>query len=230
MIRIMMYFLVSLIYFTHQSYIFADKGNKIMNNEKQEIEIPFTEDLMKEHGLLNRILLLYEEIIKRIDTNTDFSLNTLKSIVNIFESFIGNYHEKLEEEYVFPLFEKHKKELRLIKTLKNQHTKGREITKQLQKTISPQTSLDNKTKKTIKTLLQKYIRMYRPHEVREDTILFPQVRSLINEEEFKELSEKFEEIEHQLFGDKGFESIIKKIEDIEKELGVYQLEQFTPNI
>ena len=70
--------------------------------------------------------------------------------------------------------------------------------------------------------------MYRPHEAREDTVLFPQVRSLISEQEFKDLSEKFEDLEHELFGPEGFENMIKKVEDIEKNLGIYNLDQFTP--
>ena len=36
-----------------------------MKQEEKEEEIPPTEDLMREHGVLNRILLIYEEIIKR---------------------------------------------------------------------------------------------------------------------------------------------------------------------
>ncbi len=200
-----------------------------MTNKKEEYEIPLTEDLMREHGILNRVLLIYEEIIKRIDANTDFSVTTLKNAVTIIKSFIEDYHEKLEEDYVFPLFEKHKKEIRLIKTLKNQHNKGREITAQLQKIIAKE-PLEPKNKKLIKNLLYKFIRMYRPHEAREDTVLFPQVRSLISQEEFKELGERFEDLEHKLFGENGFETMVQKVADIEKELGIYQLEQFTPQL
>jgi hemerythrin-like domain-containing protein len=197
-----------------------------MHTKKEEFEIPFTEDLMREHGILNRILLIYEEIIKRITNSTEFPLELFEQAVAIIKSFIEDYHEKMEEEYIFPIFEKHKKEVRLVKTLKNQHTKGREITAQVQKLI--QGPLDQKNKSVLKNLLQKFIRMYRPHEAREDTELFPLVRSLITEQEFKMLSEKFEDSEHELFGKTGFQTILKKVEDIEKELGIFNLEQFTP--
>lgn len=221
-------FLLSLIEY-HDA--FAEKKEAPMSKDKkEEFEIPLTEDLMREHGLLNRILLIYEEIIKRIDTNTDFPRATLQNAVGIIKSFIEDYHEKLEEEYVFPIFEKHKKEIRLIKTLKNQHTKGREITAKVQKIVATNKVLDQKSKKQIKSLLQKFIRMYRPHEAREDTVLFPQVRSLISEKQFKELGEKFEQLEHKLFGENGFEAMVTKVATIEKELGIYRLEQFTPNV
>lgn len=207
--------------------MFADDKDLSMNKKKEEFEIPLTEDLMREHGVLNRVLLIYEEIIKRIENNIDFQIDTLINTANIIKSFIEDYHEKLEETYLFPIFEKQKKEVRLIKTLRNQHNKGREITAQLQK-LSSKNKLDKSTKKSIKNALQKFIRMYRPHEAREDTILFPQVRSLISETEFKELGEKFEDLEHKLFGEKGFETMVKKVERIEKELEIYNLEQFTP--
>lgn len=199
-----------------------------MNPTKEELEIPLTEDLMREHGILNRILLMYEEIIKRIKNKRDFPPTAIAEAVHIIKSFIEDYHEKLEEEYLFPLFEKHKKEISLIRTLKNQHIKGRQITTQLQKIIASNEILDQKNKNLIKNLLQKFIRMYRPHEAREDTVLFPQVRSLLSEEEFKRLSKKFEELEHHLFGENGFEKIVQRVKDIERSLGIYNLEQFTP--
>ncbi len=62
--------------------------------------------------------------------------------------------------------------------------------------------------------------MYRPHEAREDTEIFPEVRSFLTEKEFEELSEKIEEFEDQLFGKDGFEHMITKIKSIEKSLGI----------
>ena len=127
-------------------------------NKKEEFKIPLTEDLMREHGLLNRVLLIYEELIKRVD-DTDFPVATLNGAVSIIKNFIEDYHERLEEDYLFPLFEKNKKELRLVKTLKNQHIKGRELTAKLKGILIANKSLTTKDKKTIKTLLQKFIIM-----------------------------------------------------------------------
>lgn len=208
---------------------FNKKDSTRMSTEKKEFEIPPTEDLMREHGVLNRILLIYEEIIERINHNT-FPQEELAQAVAIIKEFIQNYHEKLEENYLFPLFEKAKKEIRLVKTLRNQHNKGREITSRLLDITQLKNKHDSKIKREIKSLLKKFVRMYRPHEAREDTVLFPKVRSLISENQFKELGEKFEALEHELFGEKGFENIVKKVEAIEKNLGIYRLEQFTPDL
>jgi hemerythrin-like domain-containing protein len=196
--------------------------------ENKEVEIPLTEDLMREHGILNRVLLIYEEIIQRINTNSAFKVISLRDAVDIIQSFIENYHEKLEENYLFPLFEKHKMEIHLIRTLRNQHIKGRKITSKLKEIVATDKALDKKDKNRIKNLLHKFIIMYRPHEAREDTVLFPKVRSLLSKKEFDELGEKFEDLEHRLFGENGFNSYVERVSTIEKELGIYQLENFTP--
>ena len=70
--------------------------------------------------------------------------------------------------------------------------------------------------------------MYRPHEAREDTVLFPAIRSLMTAKEFDELGDQFEEKEHKLFGEHGFEDIVAQVAEIEKKLGIYDLAQFTP--
>lgn len=197
---------------------------------EKENEIPLTEDLMREHGLLNRVLLIYEEIIKRINTDTAFSVKTLEQAVDIIKRFVEDYHEKMEEDYLFPLFEQYKKEVRLVRTLKTQHTRGREITSKIQSIITGKSELDTYQKRTVKALLQKFIDMYRPHEAREDTILFPLVRSLMSEKEFEELGEKFDDLEHKLFGKDGFEMMVGKVAGLEKELGIYELEKFTPEL
>ena len=35
--------------------------------KKEELEVSPGEDLMREHGVLNRVLLIYEEISRRLD-------------------------------------------------------------------------------------------------------------------------------------------------------------------
>jgi hemerythrin-like domain-containing protein len=203
------------------------------NNIETEEEIPPTEDLMREHGALNRVLLIYEALIKRVKQEKKLSLkalSSLRSAVGIIREFIENYHEKLEETYIFPLFEKAHKQVKLVRTLRKQHQSGRAITSRLEKLIAPERILSYRDTKAIARLLRKFITMYRPHEAREDTVLFPNVRSLISPEAFKKLGELFEKKEQELFGQNGFESIVTKIATIERELGIYNLEQFTPNL
>ncbi|KKS68496.1 MAG: hypothetical protein UV38_C0001G0037 [candidate division TM6 bacterium GW2011_GWE2_42_60] len=194
----------------------------------EEVEIPLTEDLMREHGIISRVCLLCENGIKRIDNHEDFPAAVFNDVLHIIESFIEDYHEKLEENYIFPLFEKNKIEVALVKTLRDQHNKGRKMRGKLQKIIEGKRILSWRIKGEIKHLLWQFITMYRPHAAREDTVLFPQIRSLMSEEAFKELGEKFDDLERESLGEGGFETTVQSVERIEKQLGIYQLEQFSP--
>jgi hemerythrin-like domain-containing protein len=185
---------------------------------------------MREHGVLNRVLLIYEEIIKKIERGEELSRDLPEKSITIIRNFIEDYHEKLEEECIFPLFEKNEKEGVLVKTLKQQHQKGRNITDQLHELVAINKVISGQNKKKIKSLLQQFIILYRPHAAREDTVLFPQVHFLISKKEFQELSEIFEDRERELFKEHGFEKIVEQVAEIEKELGIYKLEQFTPEI
>jgi hemerythrin superfamily protein len=71
------------------------------------------------------------------------------------------------------------------------------------------------------------VRMYRPHAAREDTIVFPAWKDILSEEQLDEMGEKFEQIEHQQFGEDGFENAVRQIASIEAELGLADLSQFT---
>src|SRR2546421_15409 len=75
------------------------KKKKEEEKEEEENVAP-PEDLMREHGLLNRVLLIYEEVIRRIDGKEQFDPAALTSSAGIIRDFIENYHEKLEEDYL----------------------------------------------------------------------------------------------------------------------------------
>lgn len=73
-----------------------------------------------------------------------------------------------------------------------------------------------------------FIRMYRPHEAREETVLFPALREIVAGKDLDALGERFEEREHRLFGDRGFEGMVQRVAGIEKALGIDDLGKFTP--
>jgi len=77
-------------------------------------------------------------------------------------------------------------------------------------------------------MLSQYIRMYAPHEAREDTELFPAFRKLVGSDEFERLGSQFEEIEERRLGKEGFKRIVNQVAQLEKSLGIYDLSQFTP--
>jgi len=77
--------------------------------------------------------------------------------------------------------------------------------------------------------LRAFVRMYAPHEAREDTVLFPALHQIVSRREYDAMGEQFEKIERQTFGGDGFDIYVDKVEALEKQLGIYDLAQFTPH-
>ncbi len=196
--------------------------------KKKGEEVSPPEDLMREHGVLRRILLIYDDIQGRLNSGKEFPAETLSSAAGIIRKFIEQYHEKLEEEYLFPRFEKAGKLVDLVKILKEQHKAGRRLTEHIKNSAAAATLKDPAKRKELAERLHLFMRMYRPHAGREDTILFPALRTIVSEKEFDSLGEEFEEKEEKLFGEGGFEKIVAQVADLEKGLGIYELAQFTP--
>src|SRR5436190_22949214 len=93
------------------------RQRKNEKNEKKEDAVTPPEDLMREHGVLDRVLLIYEAVIKNFDANRDFDPAVLTQSAEVVRDFIENYHEKSEEEQVFPRFRRAGKMVDLIETL-----------------------------------------------------------------------------------------------------------------
>lgn len=201
-------------------------------NNKKDIEISPTEDLMREHGVLYRILLIYNDALKYLKgQKVNNQINICFIIYNtayITHQFIENYHQKLEEQYVFPKLSQNPRYTELINTLKNQHDAANDLTKNILYFSSTKNTCHFKNAIQLIRLLQLYINMYEPHSAREDTVVFPTFHELVTPKEFKELGDKFEEIEEQKFGKNGFQHIVNEVAKIEKSLGIYNLAQFTP--
>jgi hemerythrin-like domain-containing protein len=193
--------------------------------EEKEVSPP--EDLMQEHGLLNRILLIYDHCLVQLQNKKDCDLSAINRSAAIIRQFVEDYHEKQEEDYLFPRFEKANTLVPLVSVLRTQHKAGRNITEQLNQLTKKQNAGESEKQKLIQ-LLTNFNVMYRPHEAREDTILFPAFRKLVSKHEYDSLGEEFEKNEHKLFGEAGFESMVTKVEEIEKGLGIYDLSLFTP--
>ena len=198
--------------------------------EEKEVEVGPPEDLMREHGVLKRILLIYGEALRRIDAKQDFSLEALADAAGIVRSFVEDYHEKLEEDFLFSRFEKANQLVDLVRVLREQHQAGRRVTDVTMRFANLQSVKNQSERAQLVSSMRQFIRMYNPHEAREDTVLFPAFRKIVSAHEFDSLGEDFEKKEDELFGDDGFEKVVDKVASIEKRFGIYDLAQFTPKI
>jgi hemerythrin-like domain-containing protein len=199
------------------------------DSQKTAEEISPAEDLMREHGVLNRILLIYDEHLRLLAAKKPFDGSVLVSAADVIRHFVEDYHEKLEENFLFPRFRKAGKLVSLVDTLETQHRAGRELTAKIHELAGTATlKLVSSDSEKLSDALRAFLRMYRPHEAREDTVLFPAFRSVVAPHEYDALGDEFEKKEDELFGEDGFFKVVDQVAQLEKKLGIYDLAQFTP--
>ena len=196
--------------------------------DKGKEDISPAEDLMREHGVLNRILLIYDEHLRLLDAKQTFDPGVLASSAGIVRHFVEDYHEKLEEDFLFPRFRKANKLVDLVDTLLAQHRAGRRVTAQIEQLANAGSLKDESKRRELGESLRAFVRMYRPHEAREDTVVFPAFRGIVSAHEYDALGDDFEKKEDELFGDEGFFKVVDQVAELEKKLGIYELGKFTP--
>lgn len=204
----------------------GEKLKEMVTGKKDE-EVTPPEDLMREHGVLDRVLLLYEAGIRKFSSNEDFDPGLITQSAEIIRDFINNYHEKSEEEHVFPRFKKAGTMTDLVDTLLRQHEAGRRVTETILR-LAPSGRGDADDRKQLVGAMQSFITMYRPHAAREDTELFPKLKDVVSSNEYDAMAEDFEKKERDLFGEDGFEKMAARVAQLERQMGIYDLDQFTP--
>lgn len=192
----------------------------------QEPDVTPSEDLMREHGVLRRVLLVYEECARRLSSNRELPGDVLPTTAQIIHTFVEDYHERAEETQVFPRLQKSHADL--VRVLLAQHQAGRKLTAAISANATPAALQNPQQRRLVLDSIASFIRMYRPHADREDTVLFPAFQKLFTPSEYDRLGDQFEEQEHKLLGSAGFEGTLSKVEQLEKTLGIYDLAQFTP--
>jgi hemerythrin-like domain-containing protein len=179
------------------------------DDDNDEDGVTPNEDLMREHGALRRILLVYAAAAPKGD---DASIVACAKLVRLF---VEDYHERLEEQHIFPRLETGPLQP-LVATLRLQHQAGRRLTDQL--LANPK---DGKA-------IEQFVRMYQPHAAFEDTLVFPAWKKAVGKKAYAELGEQFEAEETKTLGKEGFEHVLAQITDIEKNLGIGDIGVYTP--
>jgi hemerythrin-like domain-containing protein len=191
-------------------------------------QIPATENLMYEHGVLKRVLLVYQEAGRRLTAGETLPDAVVTDAATIIHDYIESFHEALEEGYVFPRLKAAGMLVDTVDTLLLQHARGRLITQALLTSATPTGLADASTRTQVAAHLAAFVRMYQPHEAREDTVVFPAWRSLMAGGELEEMAELFSTDQSHQFGPAGFDQAVAHVTTIEVALGINDLAQFTP--
>jgi hemerythrin-like domain-containing protein len=179
------------------------------------------EDLMREHGVIRRILVVYRESAARLRVNaTTVSPDALRRAAQLMQNFGENYHEKLlEEAHIFPAVKKAGGPgANLVDVLISQHNRGREITDYV--LAVTRQNIGAADAEPLARALEGFARMYEEHAAQEDTIVFQTWKKSLSKKQLHEMGEQFEDIEHKTFGKDGFDDASEKIASVEQSLDI----------
>src|SRR5262249_48382420 len=159
---------------------------------------------------------IYEEGLRLLHDNREIHPSVFNHTAKLVKLFVEEYHEKNEENHIFPVFKKAGKLTDLVHTLETQHKAGRAVTANIIRLSAPDQfkSADNRDK--LASSIHAFIRMYRPHEAREDTVLFPALRTILNPKQVESLGARMEEAEQKVLGHEGFERSVAQVAEIER--------------
>jgi hemerythrin-like domain-containing protein len=203
----------------------AEKSKK----QGEEHEVGAVEDLMREHGVLRRALLVYIETVRKLRASPgSLDAGAIARAAKLFRSFGEDYHERrLEEAHTFPAVRKAGgPAAAYVDVLIAQHNRGREITDYIL-AATGKGAIGTGDAEPLARVFETFVLMYQNHAAREDTIVFPAWKEALSERQFREMGDKFEDIERRNFGKDGFENAVREIALIEQRLGFADLAQFT---
>ncbi|ASG23882.1 hemerythrin domain-containing protein [Nitrospirillum viridazoti] len=193
-----------------------------------EKDVGAVEDLMREHGVLRRVLFAYTEAATGLRGAATVDAGALKRAATLFRTFGEDYHERLlEEAHIFPAIRKLQGPVAASPdVLTAQHQRGREITDYILG-VTGKGAIGTADREPMARAMETLVRMYRVHAAHEDTVVFTAWKQALSGHELDEMGDKFEEIERQQFGKDGFDDAVHQIADIEQALGLADIAQFT---
>jgi hemerythrin-like domain-containing protein len=192
-------------------------------------DVSATEDLMREHGVLRRILVVYRQLVPALrSAPASFDAAALGQAASLFKSFGEDYHErKLEEQHIFPAVLKAGGEAAgLVATLVAQHDRGRQITAFVQARCAGG-KIGAGDAEPLARALESFAAMYEAHTAFEDTIVFQAWKKALSKAQLDEAGDQFEEIEKAQFKGDGFDLAVDQIAGIEQRLGLHDLGRLT---
>jgi hemerythrin-like domain-containing protein len=146
----------------------------------------------------------------------------------VIHDFVEAFHEALEEGYVFPLLRRADQLVATVDTLLVQHARGRQRTQMILTAATTAGFRSSSIRAEVVDAINLFVRMYQPHEAREDTVVFPAFRALCSARQLKDLAQTFAGLQEEQFGAGAFAKVLSQVVGIEESLGIYDLDQYTP--
>ncbi len=168
---------------------------------------PVVEDLFQEHGVLRRLLVLFDRFvtIRSVDPRVLIPATTL------FAEFGADYHAKTEEKMIFPIFAK--SAACHVQEFKREHKTATAMVKAIASFAKYGHMND------LCHTIPAFTELYHSHSAREDLIIFAKLRTKLGDRRLHTLSVEVEEFKADILGENAFAEAVKMLNDIEMTYG-----------
>lgn len=173
--------------------IYPDRNIKIPKIERKaktrskEIRYsPPMKKLVDEHVLIQRWIALIPQVLEHLDVESPEDLKIISEGADFIRSYADKFHHAKEEDILFKYFDEN---LDVLKTMLEDHTKGRGHVKALIEAV------EKKDKKGIVEHLNAYRELLTEHIKKEDEILYPWMDRNLSVKEVGELFSKFNDVD-----------------------------------
>lgn len=147
---------------------------------------PPMKKLVDEHVLIKRWIGLIPELLDRLNLDSPADRQVLFNGIDFIRSYADKFHHAKEEDILFKYFDENQD---ILKTMRDDHTKGRGHVKALGEAVK------RRDKKAITEHLCAYGDLLTEHIKKEDEILYPWMDRSLSVSQVGELYSKFNEVD-----------------------------------
>jgi hemerythrin-like domain-containing protein len=186
-----------------------------------------TEGLLREHGVLDRILMLYETVIGQMAQGQAANVGIIAQATYVMRQYLEDHHAPFEHQYIYGLAAKNQKLPGIVNELIKQHKISRQLTDRIRKLATEAGSNAEQNKELI-TLCRAQVNMMRPHAAMEATLIFPALDRMGAEAE--KLHNMVGQRDKEQFGGDALQIFGSRMDQLEAQVGINDIKQFTPQI
>jgi hemerythrin-like domain-containing protein len=167
---------------------------------------PPLKKLVDEHVLIKRWIALIPQVLEAFDVKSAEDTHLVLEGVNFIRSYADRFHHAKEEDILFKYFDENSE---LLKTMLEDHVKGRGHAKAISEAI------EKKDGRGIVEHLMAYRELLREHIKKEDEILYPWMDRSLSVTQVGELFSRFIEVD-EATDRKGIERCESFVLEVEK--------------
>ena len=175
-----------------------------------------TEELMKEHRVIERMLVVVSKAADRLNAGQKVDRDVFVGAADFLKNFADRCHHGKEEKLLFVKMVERgvSGEVGPIAVMLREHEDGRAHVRKIAELSSKE--VDDRSRSELVNHVKAYANLLGQHIQKEDKILYPMADQLLTSDDQDELEKGFLEVEEKVMGPGVHERYHHMIEELEK--------------